>query len=167
MSSSLSWGSVLTAQSLDPASDSVSPSLPAPLLLTLCVCLSLSLSNIKERDCRTQTCLCSFPSFSEFGTCRVSTRSHGVSIHSSSLRKGRATTREPFYSWTYCYSFCVDFPCVLNDFMPSVSLPVSKQVVTSNIVVFSYQPNSASLRPASGLYTTGPGKTHKATLFNT
>ena len=36
-------GSVLTAQSLEPASDSVSPSLSAPPLLMLC--LSLSLKN--------------------------------------------------------------------------------------------------------------------------
>ena len=36
-------GSVLTAQSLEPASDSVSPSLSAPPLLVLC--LSLSLKN--------------------------------------------------------------------------------------------------------------------------
>ena len=35
-------GSVLTAQSLDPALDSVSPSLSAPPLLTLCLSLSLS-----------------------------------------------------------------------------------------------------------------------------
>ena len=35
-------GSVLTAQSLEPTSDSVSPPLSAPLLLTLCVSLSLS-----------------------------------------------------------------------------------------------------------------------------
>ena len=41
VSSSPAWGSVLTAQSLEPASDSVSPSLSAlPLLL-----LSLSLKN--------------------------------------------------------------------------------------------------------------------------
>ena len=33
-------GSVLTAQSLEPASDSVSPSLSAPPLLMLCLCLS-------------------------------------------------------------------------------------------------------------------------------
>ena len=32
-------GSVLTAQSLEPASDSVSPSLSAPPLLMLCLCL--------------------------------------------------------------------------------------------------------------------------------
>ena len=32
-------GSVLTAQSLEPASDSVSPSLSAPSLLTLCLSL--------------------------------------------------------------------------------------------------------------------------------
>ena len=37
-------GSVLTAQSLEPASDSVSPSLFAPPQLTLCLSLSLSLS---------------------------------------------------------------------------------------------------------------------------
>ena len=34
-------GSVLTAQSLEPDSDSVSPSLSAPLLLMVCVSLSL------------------------------------------------------------------------------------------------------------------------------
>ena len=44
MSLSRASGSVLTAQSLEPASDSVSPSLSAPLLLTLCLSLSLSLS---------------------------------------------------------------------------------------------------------------------------
>ena len=33
-------GSALTAQSLEPASDSVSPSLSAPTLLTLCLSLS-------------------------------------------------------------------------------------------------------------------------------
>ena len=40
MSSSPASGSVLTAQSLEPASDSVSPSLSAPPLLTLCLSLS-------------------------------------------------------------------------------------------------------------------------------
>ena len=34
-------GSVLTAQSLEPTSDSMSPSLSTSPLLTLCVCLSL------------------------------------------------------------------------------------------------------------------------------
>ena len=43
MSSSPAWGSVLTAQSLEPASDSVSPSVSAPPLLTFS--LSLSLKN--------------------------------------------------------------------------------------------------------------------------
>ena len=37
-------GSVLTARSLEPVSDPVSPSLSAPLPLMLCLCLSLSLS---------------------------------------------------------------------------------------------------------------------------
>ena len=41
MGSSPASGSVLTAQSLEPASDSVS----APPLLTLCLCLSLSKIN--------------------------------------------------------------------------------------------------------------------------
>ena len=49
MSSSPTPGSVLTAQSLKPALDSVSPSLFAPPLLVhslpLCVSLSLSLKN--------------------------------------------------------------------------------------------------------------------------
>ena len=40
VSSSPASGSVLTAQSLEPASNSVSPSLSAPLLLVLCPCLS-------------------------------------------------------------------------------------------------------------------------------
>ena len=39
--SSPASGSVLTAQSLEPASDSVSPSLSAPPLLMLCLSLSL------------------------------------------------------------------------------------------------------------------------------
>ena len=43
VSSSPASGSVLTAQSLEPALDSVSPSLSAPPLLVLC--LSLSLKN--------------------------------------------------------------------------------------------------------------------------
>ena len=43
MGSSPASGSVPTAQSLEPALDSVSPSLSAPLLLALC--LSLSLKN--------------------------------------------------------------------------------------------------------------------------
>ena len=43
VSSSPASGSVLTAQSLDPASDSVSPSLSAHPVLMLC--LSLSLKN--------------------------------------------------------------------------------------------------------------------------
>ena len=44
VSSSPTAGSVLTARSLEPASDSVSPSLSAPSPLTLCFSLSLSLS---------------------------------------------------------------------------------------------------------------------------
>ena len=39
VSSSPVSGSVLAAQSLEPASDSVSPSLSAPPLFTLCLCL--------------------------------------------------------------------------------------------------------------------------------
>ena len=45
VSSSPESGSVLTGQSLEPASDSVSPSLSAPPLLTLCLSLSLSKKN--------------------------------------------------------------------------------------------------------------------------
>ena len=41
MSSSHASGSVLTARSLEPASDSVSPSLSAPLPLILCLSLAL------------------------------------------------------------------------------------------------------------------------------
>ena len=44
LSSSPVLGSVLTAQSLEPASDSVSPSLSAPPLVVLSLSLSLSLS---------------------------------------------------------------------------------------------------------------------------
>ena len=47
MGSSLASGSVLTAQSLEPASESMSPSLAAPPWLALS--LSLSLSKIKEQ----------------------------------------------------------------------------------------------------------------------
>ena len=42
VSSSPTLGSVLTVQSLEPASDSVSPCLSAPPQLVLCLCLSLS-----------------------------------------------------------------------------------------------------------------------------
>ena len=42
------WGSVLTAQSLEPASDSVSPSLSAPPLLSLA--LSLKLKKKKKEE---------------------------------------------------------------------------------------------------------------------
>ena len=48
MSSSPASGSMLTAQSLGPASDSVSPSLSAPPLLELSLSLSLSKINIKK-----------------------------------------------------------------------------------------------------------------------
>ena len=48
MSSSPTSGSVLTAQSLEPALDSVSLSLSAPPLLTLCVCVSLTPSKINK-----------------------------------------------------------------------------------------------------------------------
>ena len=53
-------GSVLTAWSLEPASDSVSPSLSAPLFLTLCLCLSLKNKQtlkqffLKEKDTKTE-----------------------------------------------------------------------------------------------------------------
>ena len=43
LSSSPTSGYVLTAQNLEPASDSVSPSLSAPPFLTLCLSVSLSL----------------------------------------------------------------------------------------------------------------------------
>ena len=46
VSSSPASGSVLTAQSLEPASDSVSPSLSAPPLLMLCLCLKKINENI-------------------------------------------------------------------------------------------------------------------------
>ena len=49
VSSSPASGSVLTAQSLEPASDSVSPSLSAPPPLMLTVSLSLSKINIKKK----------------------------------------------------------------------------------------------------------------------
>ena len=45
VSSSPASGSVLTAQSLEPVSDSVSPSLSAPPPLMLCLSLSLSVKN--------------------------------------------------------------------------------------------------------------------------
>ena len=48
VSSSPTWGSVLTDQSLEPALDSVCASLSAPPLLALC--LSLSLSKINEHQ---------------------------------------------------------------------------------------------------------------------
>ena len=48
MSSSPALGSVLTVQSLEPASDSVSPFLSAPPLLTLCCSLSKNKQTLKK-----------------------------------------------------------------------------------------------------------------------
>ena len=50
VSSSPASGSVLTAQSPERASDSVTPSLSAPPLLVLTLSLSLSLSKIKKNQ---------------------------------------------------------------------------------------------------------------------
>ena len=51
--SSPALGSVLTARSLDPASDSVSPPLSAPPLLTLCLCLSkINIKKKEKKDCK-------------------------------------------------------------------------------------------------------------------
>ena len=47
-------GSVLTVQSLKPATDSVPPSLPAPPLLTLCLSLSLSKINKDQKNLKTK-----------------------------------------------------------------------------------------------------------------
>ena len=49
VSSSPASGSVVTAWSLEPASDSVSPSLSAPPPLVLCPSLSLSVPKINKR----------------------------------------------------------------------------------------------------------------------
>ena len=49
VSSSPVSGSVLAAQSLEPASDSVSPSLSAPPLLMLCLSLSLINKHKKKK----------------------------------------------------------------------------------------------------------------------
>ena len=48
VSSSPSSGSVLTAWSLEPASDSLFPSVSAPALLALCMCLSQEEINRRE-----------------------------------------------------------------------------------------------------------------------
>ena len=48
VSSSSASGPVLTAQSLEPASDSVSPSVSAPPLLMLCLSLKKKKKKIKE-----------------------------------------------------------------------------------------------------------------------
>ena len=53
VSSSPMSGSVLTAQSLEPASDSVSPSLSAPPLLMLCLSLSQKLIKKKKKKKKT------------------------------------------------------------------------------------------------------------------
>ena len=52
VSSSPASGSVLTAQGLEPALGSVSPSLSAPPPLTLCVCLSLKNKHQKKKKKR-------------------------------------------------------------------------------------------------------------------
>ena len=51
-------GSVLAAQSLEPASNSVFPSLSAPPLLALSLSLSLSqIINIKKKNLESQLCM--------------------------------------------------------------------------------------------------------------
>ena len=50
VTSSPALGSVLTAQSLDPTSDSVSFSLSIPLPLALCFSVSLSKINVKKKN---------------------------------------------------------------------------------------------------------------------
>ena len=50
MSSSPASGSVLTAQSLEPASESVSPSPSVPPLLMFCLSLSLSKINMRKKN---------------------------------------------------------------------------------------------------------------------
>nr|XP_060483434.1 uncharacterized protein LOC132674973 [Panthera onca] len=61
VSSSPASGSVLTVQSLGPASDSVSPSLSAPPSLVLSLSLSLSLSNIKIIKVKNKNPCCLWP----------------------------------------------------------------------------------------------------------
>ena len=62
VSSSPAMGSVLTDQSLEPASDSVSPSLSAPPPLTLSLSLSLSFKNKHEEQKQKQCDFDSSPS---------------------------------------------------------------------------------------------------------
>ena len=50
VSSSLASGSVVTPRSLEPASDSASPSLSAPPLLTLCLSKTNVKKNVKKRN---------------------------------------------------------------------------------------------------------------------
>ena len=52
--SSPASGSVLTARNLEPASDSVSPSLSAPPLLTRCLSLSKINKDLKKKLIQTQ-----------------------------------------------------------------------------------------------------------------
>ena len=54
VSSGPTSGSVLTAQSLEPASRSVSPSLSAPPLLTLCLSVTQKLINITKKNLKIQ-----------------------------------------------------------------------------------------------------------------
>ena len=64
VSSSTAWGSVLTAQSLEPASDSVSPSLSALPPLMFCLCLSQKEVNIKKINNKKRYSACiPFPTF--------------------------------------------------------------------------------------------------------
>ena len=53
--SSSALGSVLTAQGLDPALDSMSPSLSAPPPLTLCLCLCLSKINKHQKKLKKES----------------------------------------------------------------------------------------------------------------
>ena len=77
MGSSPALGSVLTARSLEPALDSVSPrSLPAPPLLTLC----LSLKNKHERKLKNKTKRKPTDEEEHFVTCTFAYYSPSLSI---------------------------------------------------------------------------------------
>ena len=81
MSSSPTSGSVLTAQSLEPASDSVSPSLSDPPPFMLCLSLSQKYINIKKKK---KAFSCSVPQTNKF---YLQTLSHSVNLCSVLLAR--------------------------------------------------------------------------------
>ena len=109
MSSSPASGSMLTAQSLEPASESVSPFPSAPPLLALCLSLSLSKINIKKKKKRKESIFPGVPDW--LRACNSWSQGHefdhhlGLSVYLKKKRYGKSGSHhQPIGSYWNLYS---------------------------------------------------------------